>query len=269
SAVLEKRGLSRRSGVDSAGTEKDENSIKINGWKVPVSHPDKILYPKAHFTKAQVIDYYRHIGPVLLPHLKDRPLTLKRYPIGVEAPFFYEKHCPDYRPEWVETATVKSTQNGREIKFCVINNLATLIWAANLADLELHTSLANRKNLECPTMMVFDLDPGAPATILQCAEVALWLHKTFDQLKLNSFVKTSGSKGMQVYVPLNTPTSFEATKTFARKLAESMEEQNPRLVTSNMSRRLRKGRVLVDWSQNEAHKTTICVYSLRARELPT
>lgn len=269
SAVLEKRGLRKSGEVNPAGLEKNQNYVKANGWRVPVTHPEKVLYPKAHFTKAQVIDYYRRIGPVLLPYLKDRPLTLKRYPNGVEAPFFYEKHCPDYRPEWVVTATVQSRQNGQEIKFCVINNLATLIWAANLADLELHCSLAKKQNLECPTTIVFDLDPGAPATILQCAEVALWLDKIFDELKLESFVKTSGSKGLQVYVPLNTATNYEATKTFARKLAESMEEQNPKLVISNMNRSLRKGKVLVDWSQNEIHKTTVCAYSLRAKELPS
>jgi bifunctional non-homologous end joining protein LigD len=268
-AVLEKRGLRKLRGVNSAGLENGQSYIKVDGRRVPITHPDKVLYPKTHFTKAQVVNYYAHIAPVLLPHLKDRLLTLKRYPNGVERPFFYEKHCPEYRPEWVDTASVKSRENGREIKFCMINNLATLIWAANLADLELHTSLAKKKNLECPTAIVFDLDPGAPATILQCAEVALWFGKIFDELKLKGFTKTSGSKGMQVYVPLNTPTNFEATKTFARKLAESMEEQNPRLVTANMNRSQRKGKVLVDWGQNEPHKTTICVYSLRAREAPT
>ncbi len=267
--LLAKRGSIRQRDGGSAGLENDQSHLKINGVRVPVSHLDKIFYPKPRFTKAQVIDYYTRIAPLLLPHLKDRPLTLKRYPNGVDGPFFYERRCPEYRPEWVGTAVVQSAHNGGPISFCVINNLATLIWAANLADIELHTFLGRKPRLDCPTMIVFDLDPGAPATILQCAEVALWLHKTFEQLKLESFVKTSGSKGLQVYVPLNTPTTFEATLAFSRQLAELMQEQNPKLVVSKMNKDLRKGRVLVDWSQNQPHKTTVCVYSLRAREQPT
>ncbi|MDB6111717.1 MAG: primase-like protein [Pedosphaera sp.] len=241
----------------------------IEGRQVSVSHLDKVLYPKAGFTKGQVIDYYIRIAPVLLPHLRERPLTLKRYPNGVEAPFFYEKHCPAYRPEWVETATVWSKENAEEISFCVVNDVAALVWAANLGDLELHTSLARRTNIECPTMVVFDLDPGAPADIVQCAQVGLWLRAMLEQTSLQNFVKTSGSKGLQVCVPLNTPTTYEITKAFARKLAEALEEKHPGQVVSKMRKDLRKGKVLVDWSQNDTHKTTICVYSLRARDLPT
>jgi bifunctional non-homologous end joining protein LigD len=242
------------------------NSAERN---VPVGNLQKVFYPKSGFTKGQVIDYYKEIAPALLPHLKDRPLTLKRYPNGVEGPFFYERRCPDYRPKWMGTATLHSSQHNGPIDYCVINNLASLIWVANLADLELHTFLSRKPRLPSPTTMVFDLDPGAPATVLQCAEVALWLRKAFEQLKLESFVKTSGSKGLQVYVPLNTPTTFEATAAFARQVAELMQEQNPELVVAKMNKDLRKGKVLVDWSQNQAHKTTVCVYSLRAKEQPT
>lgn len=254
---------------DATGSSASGNSIKIGRHTVPVSRLDKVLYPQVDFTKGQIIDYYIRIAPVLLPHLKDRPLTMKRYPNGVDAPFFYEKRCPSYRPEWVATARVWSRQNEDEINFCVVNNLATLVWAANLADLELHTYLAKKENMECPTMMVFDLDPGAPANILQCGEVALWLNATLGRLGLKSFAKTSGSKGLQVHVPLNTAVSYEVTKAFARRLAESLAEQNPALVVSNMSKSVRKGKVFVDWSQNDFHKTTICVYSLRAKEQPT
>src|SRR5260370_526944 len=187
----------------------EQAELIVEGKKLSVSNLDKVLYPKVGFTKGQVIDYYMRIAPVLLPHLKDRPLTLKRYPNGVEAPFFYEKHCPEYRPDWVHTTQVRSKQNGEEIEFCVIDNLCALVWAANLADLELHTSMAKKRHLECPTMIVFDLDPGAPATLLECAEVGCWLHAAFERKHLKSFAKTSGAKGLQINVPLNTPTTYE------------------------------------------------------------
>ncbi|MDB6019986.1 MAG: primase-like protein [Pedosphaera sp.] len=258
----------RRSGRTTDLPRADRDVINVDGQQVTVSHLDKVLYPKAGFTKAQVVDYYLRVAPVLLPHLRDRPLTLKRYPNGVEAPFFYEKHCPKFRPKWVDTATVWSKENEENISFCVINNLPTLIWAANLGDLELHTSLARQKNMDCPTSVVFDLDPGPPANILQCAEVGLWLRTVLEKLGLQCWAKTSGSKGLQVYVPLNRPATYEVTRPFARKLAESLAEQRPDLVVSQMRRSLRQGKVLVDWSQNDRHKTTVCVYSLRAKEQP-
>jgi bifunctional non-homologous end joining protein LigD len=247
----------------------ESGDLKIEGKKVPVSHLDKVFYPKVGFTKAQVIDYYTRIAPVLQPHLKDRPVTMKRYPNGVEAPFFYEKRCPTHRPAWVNTARVWSKNNKADINFCVINDLPSLVWVANLGNLELHTSLARCPNMDRPTMIVFDLDPGAPANIVQCSEVAVWIRKAMEKLGLETFVKTSGSKGLQVYIPLNTPTHYDETREFAKKLAEMLEDQNPKLVTANMSRSGRKGKVLVDWSQNHAHKTTVCVYSLRAKEQPT
>ena len=228
-----------------------------------------MLYPKVGFTKGQVVDYYIRIAPVLLPHLQDRPLTMKRYPNGVEGEFFYEKNCPSHRPTWVKTARVWSKGNKRMMNYCLANDLPTLVWAANLADLELHTSLARKRNVAQPTMMVFDLDPGAPADIVQCCQVGLWLRELLSKMKLKSFAKTSGSKGLQVYVPLNTPVMFDQTKDVSRALAQLLEREHSDLVTSNMSRVLRKGKVFVDWSQNDEHKTTICVYSLRAKEEPT
>src|SRR6516162_7396661 len=241
----------------------------VDDRKLQVSNLDKVLYPKAGFTKAQVIDYYIRIAPVLLPHLKDRPLTMKRYPDGVEGQFFYEKNCPVHRPKWVQTAKVWSEGNQRIMHYYLANDLPTLVWAANLADLELHTSLSRKNNIERPTMMVFDLDPGAPADIVRCCQVGIWLRELLDGMKLKAFAKTSGSKGLQVYVPLNTPVTYDQTKNLSLALAQYLEHEHANLVTSNMSKAVRKGKVFVDWSQNDEHKTTISVYSLRAREEPT
>src|SRR6201993_1659849 len=268
-AVAEKGVAARRKGVLSKPIEGDTASLRINGQEVKVSNLDKVLYPKTGFTKGQVIDFYLRIAPVLLPHLKDRPLTMKRYPDGVEGEFFYEKNCPSHRPKWVKTAKVWSEGNKRIMDYCLAQDLPTLVWAANLADLELHTSLARKKDVARPTMMVFDLDPGAPADIVQCCQVGLWLRDLLGAMKLKSFAKTSGSKGLQVYVPLNTPGTFDQTKDLSRALAQLLEGDHGNLVTSNMLKSVRKGKVFVDWSQNDEHKTTICVYSLRAREEPT
>jgi bifunctional non-homologous end joining protein LigD len=206
---------------------------------------------------------------VLLPHLRDRHLTLKRYPNGVEGQFFYEKQCPRHRPDWVRTSAVYSRHNDRVIDYCVADDLATVVWLANLADLELHTPLARADAPEQPTMIAFDLDPGPPASIVECAEVACHLRDAFDHFGLLAFPKTSGSKGMQVYVPLNTAASYRQTKTFAQGVAQVLERRHPELVVSDMRKDLRPGKVLIDWSQNDEHKTTVCVYSLRAREKPT
>ena len=237
--------------------------------KIQVSNLDKVLYPKVGFTKSQVIDYYIRAASALLPHLKDRPLTMKRYPDGVEGEFFYEKNCPKHRPKWVQTAKVWSESNDRMMNYCLVQDLATLVWAANLADLELHTSLSRKEDIGRPTMMVFDLDPGAPADIVQCSQVALWLRDLLGKMKLKSFPKTSGSKGLQIYVPLNTSATYDETKGLSLALAQHLEREHADLVTSNMSKAVRKGKVFVDWSQNDEHKTTICVYSLRAKEEPT
>jgi bifunctional non-homologous end joining protein LigD len=246
-----------------------ETVVDIEGKHLKLSNLDKILYPEAGFTKGQVIDYYVRIAPVLLPHLKGRPLTMKRYPNGVGGQFFYEKNCPEHRPEWVQTAKVWSEGNNRWMDYCLAQDLPTLVWAANLADLELHTSLSLGKEILRPTFLVFDLDPGAPANIVQCCQVGMWVRDIFSQLNLQSFAKTSGSKGLQIYVPLNTAVTYDQTKPFAHELARWLERQHPELVVSDMKKALRTGKVLVDWSQNDDHKTTICVYSLRAKERPT
>src|SRR5438477_1177995 len=247
----------------------EKAELVVEGKKLAVSNLNKVLYPKAGFTKGQVIDYYIRIAPLLLPHLKDRPLTMKRYPDGVEGEFFYEKNCPSHRPKWVKTAKVWSEGNQKTMDYCLANDLPTLVWAANLADLELHTSLSRKQDVARPTMMVFDLDPGTPADIVQCCQVGLWLRDLLSEMKLKSFAKTSGSKGLQVYVPLNTAVTYDDTKGLSRALAEHLEREHVDLVTANMSKALRKGKVFVDWSQNDEHKTTVCVYSLRAKEEPT
>ena len=243
--------------------------VDVAGRKLSLSNLDKVLYPKAGFTKGHVIDYYTRIAPALLPHLGDRALTLKRYPNGVEAPFFYEKNCPAHRPDWVRTATIPIRTDGRTIDFCVVDDLPTMVWLANLADLELHTSLSRVTDPKAPVILAFDLDPGEPATIVECCRVALELRELFDQLGLQGFPKTSGSKGMQVYVPLNTPTTYDRTKPFARAVAQLLERRDRKLVVSEMTKALRTGKVFVDWSQNDEHKTTVAVYSLRAKDRPT
>lgn len=243
--------------------------VAIRGKRLTLSNLDKVFYPKAGFTKAQVIDYYLRIAPVLLPHLRDRPLTLKRYPNGVEGEYFYEKNCPAHRPPWVKTAPIWSDQNQRLMQFCLVQDVASLAWATNLADLEMHVPLHRRQDVDRPDSVVFDLDPGAPADLVQCCEVAVILKEAFEGLGLASFVKTSGSKGLQVYVPLHTRIGYGETKPFARAVAEALAAKRPGLVVSNMKKSLRGGKVLVDWSQNDPHKTTVCVYSLRARERPT
>jgi len=243
--------------------------LEIEGKRLTLTNLDKVLYPAAGFSKRQVIDYYIRVAPVLLPHLKDKPLTMKRFPGGVDEEFFFEKNAPKHRPEWIKTAPIWSYGNKRHVNYILANDLATLVWVANLASLELHPSLALAEDIKCPTMIVFDLDPGPPANIVQCAQVARWLRTMFEHLGLRSFPKTSGSKGLQIYLPLHTPTSYEQTKPFAHAMARLLEEEHPELVVSDMKKALRTGKVLVDWSQNDEHKTTVSIYSLRARERPT
>jgi bifunctional non-homologous end joining protein LigD len=243
--------------------------VDIEGKHLKLSNLDKVLYPAAGFTKGQVIDYYVRISPVLLPHLKDRPVTMKRYPEGVDHEFFFEKNAPMHRPDWVKTAPIWSYGNKRNVNYILANDLPTLVWIANLASLELHPSLSLAKKIASPTMIVFDLDPGPPANIVQCAQVGLWVREIFHHFGLESFPKTSGSKGLQIYVPLNTPTSYDQTKPFAHALARLLEQEHRDLVVSDMKKALRTNKVFVDWSQNDEHKTTIAVYALRARERPT
>ena len=246
-----------------------DSTVEIQGRDLKLSNLDKVLYPATGFTKKDVIDYYVRIAPAILPHLTGRALTRKRYPDGVDGEPFFEKNAPMHKPPWVKTAPVWSGHNRRTIHYILADDLPTLVWLANLAALELHPSLAVATDTQCPTDMVFDLDPGPPANIVQCCQVAFWLREIFDHLGLQSFPKTSGSKGMQIYVPLNTPTTFDKTKLFSHALAQLLEQEHPKDVVSDMKKNLRTGKVFVDWSQNDEHKTTIGVYSLRAREHPT
>jgi bifunctional non-homologous end joining protein LigD len=247
------------------------HEVRVGRHSLALSNLDKVLYPRTGFTKADAIDYYARVAPALLPHLKDRPLTLKRYPDGVEAPFFYQKECPPH-PDWVDTTTVWSDTTSRDIHYCMANRIETLVWLVNAGDLELHAFLAKCQDMRKPTMLAFDLDPGEGADVLDCAQVAAWLEKDLGRLGLEAFPKVSGSKGIQVYVPLNTKVAYEGpggTKPFARAVAERMAAEHPDLVVSNMRKELRKGKVLVDWSQNTESKTTVCVYSLRAKPEPS
>ena len=269
-----KEGILRAPVFKGLVEEEDEEfqlapEVVVEGRQLKLSNLDKVLYPKTGFTKGDLIDFYARIGPTVLPHLRDRPLTLKRYPNGVEEKFFYEKQCPSHRPDWVQTAPVWSGRSDRTIEYCLCNDLATLVWLANLADIELHTSLSLAEAIERPATMVFDLDPGAPADIVQCCQVGLWVRDLFGQLGLESYPKTSGSKGLQVYVPLNTDVTYDDTKPFSKAVAELLEKQHPDLVVSRQTKELRPGKVLVDWSQNDQHKTTVNVYSVRAKERPT
>jgi len=243
--------------------------VDVQGHRLSLSNLDKVLYPAMGFTKGQVIDYYTRIAPAVLPHLRDRPLTLKRYPNGVDAGHFYEKQAPSHRPGWVRAEPIEL--RSKTIHFVVCDDLPTLVWLANLADLELHPSLSLVDDINRPTVMAFDLDPGDGAGLAECCEVALLLREALSQLRLESFAKTSGSKGIQVYVPLNNEdVDYDhGTKPLSKALARHLEAQHPKLIVSQQRKDLRKGKVLIDWSQNDEHKTTVGVYSLRARERPT
>lgn len=241
--------------------------LKVGTREVAVSNLDKVFYPATGFTKGDVIHYYAQIAPVLLPHLNGRPVSLKRYPDGVEGEYFYEKQCPSHAPGWIKTAKVKKS-DGDTIDYCLLNDLPSLVWAANIANLELHTFQHRAPALQRPTCLVFDLDPGPPADIVTCSEVACRIKSMFDALGLESFPKTSGSKGMQLIVPLNTPVIYDRTKAFARAVADALAGQFPDLVVADMKRSLRPGKVFIDWSQNDDKKTTASVYSLRAKEKP-
>jgi bifunctional non-homologous end joining protein LigD len=243
--------------------------VEVEGRNLKLTNLDKILYPAAGFTKGQVVDFFVRIAPVLVPHLTGRALTMKRYPEGVDQEYFFEKNAPMHRPDWVKTAPIWSESNHRTIHYILANDLPTVVWIANLASIELHPSLSLAADIRTPTMIVFDLDPGPPANIVQCAQVGLWVRAIFDHFGLRSFPKTSGSKGMQIYIPLNSKTSYEQTKSFAHAVARLLEHEHPELVVSDMKKAVRTNKVFVDWSQNDEHKTTISVYSLRARERPT
>ena len=241
---------------------------EVSGRILSLTNLEKDLYPSYGFTKAHILEYYRRISQFSLPHLKNRALTLKRYPEGVEKEFFYEKRCPSHRPSWVRTAQIPK-DDGERMTVCLVNDLNTLIWVENLASLELHVPLARADSPQTPDSMVFDLDPGDRADILDCARVALILRDLLSELRLKGYVKTSGRKGLHVYVPLNLKeVTFDDTKKFSKSMAEVMQRNYPDLVTAKMAKELRKQKVFINWSQNDSSKTMICVYSLRAREKP-
>ena len=243
-------------------------SIEVQGHQLKLSNLEKVLWPETGFTKAQMIDYYTRIAPVMLDHLKGRALTLKRYPDGVKGEYFYEKECPRFHPDWMETYTMPSRNARGKVDFCAVDDAASLVWLANLATIEFHTLLSLDGDWDRPTFVAFDFDPGEPADVFDAAWAASQMHELLKDLGLESLPKVSGGKGVHVYVPLNTPVSFDDTKTFARAMAQLLEKQFPDRVLSNMRKDLRKGKTFVDWSQNDRHKTTVCAYSLRARSTP-
>ncbi|HEX8678661.1 MAG TPA: non-homologous end-joining DNA ligase, partial [Chthoniobacterales bacterium] len=244
---------------------KNQQHIKVDGRELAISNLDKVYFPESGFTKGEVIAFYSEIADVILPHLRDRPLTLKRYPEGIDRDHFYEKNAPKYRPDWVETFAVPRTEREGEINYVLCNDRATLIWATNLADIEKHVLLACAPDLNQPTSIVFDLDPGEPAGMIECGEIALHLKNLFETWGLESFVKVSGSKGLHLSVPLNCDVTYEVTQPFAKTVAELVAHQMPKRVVSEMAKSIRGGKVFIDWSQNSDFKTTVCAYSMRAK----
>jgi bifunctional non-homologous end joining protein LigD len=243
--------------------------VEVDGRQLKVSNLDKVLYPEAGFTKAEVIDYYVRIAPAMVPHIADRGVTLRRYPNGVDATSFFEKRCPSHRPEWIGTFEGPGDRAG-SIGYCALDSVAALAWSANMAALEIHAPMARGADVDAPTMCVFDLDPGPGTGIPECAGVALDIRGVLDGLAgLECAPKTSGSKGLQVYVPLNTPHTHEQCSEFAQAVAQVLEKHHPKTVTSLMRKSVRPGKVFIDWSQNSRHKTTVAPYSLRARPHPT
>jgi bifunctional non-homologous end joining protein LigD len=241
-----------------AGTQ-----VTVGGHTLSLSNLDKVLWPQTGFTKGQLIDYYARVGEVMVPHVRARPITLRRWPNGVDAASFYEKNCPSHRPPWVNTVRMG------DVSYCLLDEPATLVWTANLAAVELHPGLAIAANLESPTTVVFDLDPGPPADVLTCARVALLVRDLFDHFGLHLWPKTSGSKGLQLYLPLNNGATYDETKPFAHAVARLLQRDHPKLVLSDMDRSRRKGKIFIDWSQNTASKTTVAVYSVRALPEPS
>jgi bifunctional non-homologous end joining protein LigD len=250
----------------------ETRQVEVDGKELRLTNLDKVLYPAAGFTKGEMVDYYARVAPAMVPHLSGRAVTLRRFPEGVDDldAAFFEKRCPKHRPKWVKTAKVQAGPRAGVIEFCVCDSLPTLIWMAQLAAIELHPSLSLSRAPKRPTVLAFDLDPGPPADVVDCSRVALRLRDLLAQLDLQSFVKTSGSKGMQLYVPLNTKTTYEQTRPFAQAIAQIVAKQDPDNVLAKMGKKTdRSGKVLIDWYQNNERKTTIAVYSLRAREHPT
>jgi bifunctional non-homologous end joining protein LigD len=242
--------------------------VVVDGRELKLSNLDKVLYPGTGTTKGEVIQYYARIAPVMLPHLEGRCITLKRFPDGVEKDGFFEKRCPKHRPQWMHTAVGPGDRNG-EVAYCAMDEPAALVWAANMAALELHVPMALSEDLESPRAVVFDFDPGLPAAMRECCETALWVREILEGVGLQGFCKTSGSKGLQLYVPLNTPCTHQRAADFALAVGQLLEHQHRDRITTEMARSIRPGKIFVDWSQNARHKTTIGVYSMRARPEPT
>ena len=243
-------------------------AVDVDGRRITLSNLDKVLYPEAGFTKAEVIEYYHRIAPVMIPHLAGRGLTLRRWPSGVDSKGFFEKRCPSHRPPWLPTAPGPGDHKGT-IEYCEFDEPAALVWAANMAAIELHAPMALAADLETPRAVVFDLDPGPPAALRECATIALDIRDVLDRLDLVGFPKTSGSKGVQLYVPVNRPATHDGASEFALAVARVVEQGRPQDVVTVMTKAQRTGKVFIDWSQNSRHKTTIAVYSLRARPRPT
>jgi bifunctional non-homologous end joining protein LigD len=244
-------------------------AVEIDGRQLKLSNLDKVLYPEAGFTKGEVIDYYARVAPTMLAHVGDRGVTLRRYPNGVDAASFFEKRCASHRPGWVPVCLGPGDRTGA-IEYCRLDSRAALVWSANMAALEVHAPMARCDDIETPTMVVFDLDPGTPADLHDCCEIALWIADTLEPLGLRSWPKTSGSKGLQLYLPANRRgLTHEQASSFAQAVAQALENHHRDRVTSNMNKQVRTGRVFIDWSQNSRHKTTVAPYSLRARPQPT
>jgi bifunctional non-homologous end joining protein LigD len=251
-------------------TETQPQEVSVDGHNIELKKLDKVMYPKTGFTKAGVLDYYSRIADVMLPHLRDRPVTLKRYPGGVEGEMFFEKACPKYRPSWIPTVGRYAESRHKTTEYCVVNDRASLIWLANIATLEFHVPLALKRSKDRPRSIVFDLDPGPGTDSVDCGKIAMILRERLSDDGLEALIKTSGSKGIHLYVPLNKPRmTFDRSKAYAHKVAEELMHELPDDVTANMKKTLREGRVFIDWSQNSTHKTTVCAYSLRGREEPT
>ena len=243
--------------------------IEVGGRRLAIGKLDRVLFPRTGTTKADLLDYYVRIGDVMLAHLRERLLHMHRYPEGVEGPRFWQKGCPEHRPAWMPIAPVWSRDKQATIDYCVVNELAALLWAVNIGSLELHSSLHTRHDMRRPTTLAFDLDPGEGVDVLACAAVALRLRELLGELGLRALVKTSGSKGLQVYVPLNTEVTYAQTKPLAKAIAQTLESESPDRVVSRMARAARVGKVLVDWGQNTEHKSMVCAYSVRAKARPT
>jgi bifunctional non-homologous end joining protein LigD len=265
-------------------------AVSVDGRTLTLTNLAKVLYPSTGFTKAEVLSYYQQVAPVLLPHISGRPMTLKRYPDGVDGEAFFAKHAPDYTPDWIRTVRIVSSSSrarGETVTYLLVDDLPGLIWVANLAGLELHTPMwrispaspGGRPPGDPPTggpapqtprpdLLVFDLDPGLPATIVECCAVALELLPMLQADGLEPLAKTSGGKGMQLYARIDGMTAAQASD-LAFGYASRLERDRPRQVTSRMTKALRSGRVFIDWSQNNGKKTTVAPYSLRARAQPT